>query len=143
MTSATVIAPLLRLAPLTSPDSGKCCCCPAAATAWYRSGIIADGRITVAALYCGSHDPDAGGNGQRLADLTVADVARLDRRRARRAAARVARLQSRAEAHGRAAAALRGASSHTHTHSLFAGAARQEAETMARLAALGRKEVTA
>lgn len=131
----TTIAPILRLARITHGDAGKCACCDAPARTWYRTGIIADGRITVAARYCEAHDPDLHpGAAQLLASLTVADVARLSPARARRAAAQVARAEGVAAAHGRASAELRGASSATHTHALLAGAARAEAETLRALA---------
>lgn len=130
-----VMAPILRLARITHADAGRCACCDDAAISWYRTGVIADGRITVAARYCETHDPDLHpGAAQRLGSLTVRDVARLSPRRARRAAGKIARLEARAAAHGRAAAALRGASSATHAHALFAGAAAGEAETLRRLA---------
>jgi len=133
--SAASELPILRLARITHGDGGKCACCDAAAHVWYRTGIVADGRIVVAARYCEAHDPDLHpGAAQRLSALTIADVARLSPARARRAAERIARAEAKAEAHGRASAALRGASSLTHTHALMAGVRAEEAETLRRLA---------
>lgn len=133
MPSPTV--PLLRLARITHGDPGRCSCCDADAVVWHRTGIIADGRITVAARYCSQHDPDSSGTGQRLGTLTIADVARLSPRRAARAARMVAQAEQRAEQHSRMSSALRGASSATHTHALFAGVAEAEARTYEALAA--------
>lgn len=132
-------APILRLARITHGDGGPCACCDAPSVVWYRTGVIADGRIVVAARYCADHDPDQHpGAAQRLSALTVADVARLSPRRARRAASMIARRAQLAAAHGRQSAATRGASSDTHMHALLAGAAEAEAETLAALARAGR-----
>lgn len=127
---------ILRLARITHGDPGRCACCDAPAITWYRTGVIADGRIVVAARYCEAHDPDSGGTGQRLGTLTLADVARLSPRRARRAAEEIARLDAAARAHARVSADLRGASSATHTHALLAADAEEKAETLRRLASL-------
>jgi hypothetical protein len=128
-------APIIRLARITHGDAGKCAACDAPAVAWYRTGVIADGRITVAARYCESHDPDTHpGAAQRLSELTIADVARLSPRRARRALERVARAETDAAAYGRTSAALQGASSLTHTYRLLAGVAAEEVETLRALA---------
>lgn len=129
-------APILRLARITHGDAGRCSCCDAPALTWYRTGVISDGRIVVAARYCEEHDPDLHpGAAQRLGELTVADVARLSPRRARRAAARVRDEEKRAKAHARASAALRGASSATHAHSLMSGLHEAQAATLRDLAA--------
>lgn len=128
-------APILRLARITHGDDGPCACCDARASVWYRTGIIADGHIVVAARYCDAHDPDQHpGAAQRLAELTLADVARLSPRRGRRAARRAEAARARAAACGRASADLRGASSLTYTYSLFSASAAAEAETLDRLA---------
>jgi len=128
-------APIIRLARITHGDSGPCACCSAPASAWYRTGIIADGRLVVAARYCDAHDPDIHpGAAQRLGSLTIADVARLSPRRARRAARAAARSEAQASAHGRLAASLRGASSATHTHALLGAVAQAEADSLRLLA---------
>ena len=133
--TTTNIAPILRLARITHGDGGRCSCCDADAINWYRTDIIADGRLVVAARYCAEHDPDIHpGRAQRLSSLTVADVARLSPRRARRAAASVARAEACAYAHRRASAELRGASSATHTHSLLGAVASERADTLRALA---------
>lgn len=129
-------APIRRLARITHGDAGPCACCDRPAVAWHRTGVIADGRLMVAARYCAEHDPDTRpGAAQLLGALTVADVARLSPRRARRARAAEERRRQASEAHYRASATLRGASSATHTHALLAGIAEEEAETLRRLAA--------
>jgi hypothetical protein len=137
-TTSTPVAPLLRLARITHGDSGRCGCCKRAAAVWYRTGLIVDARLTVAARYCEEHDPDSGGTGQRLGSLTLADVARLSPRRARRARQRAEQFAACAAAHGRASAALAGASSATHAHALLAGAAAEEADAYRRLAEIGK-----
>jgi len=132
----TTPAPLLRLARITHGDAGRCSCCDAPAHSWYRTDIIADGRITVAARYCEDHDPGMHpGAAQTLGELTVVDVARISPRRAARAARLVEAEQARARAHSYADASLRGASSACHTHALFAGLYEARAETLQRLAA--------
>lgn len=127
-------APILRLARITHGDAGRCACCDDAAIAWYRTGVIADGRLVVAARYCAAHDPDTQpGAAQRLASLTVADVRRLSPRRAKRARAVVARLERDASALSRTSASLAGASSLTHTYGLLAAARSAEAATYRQL----------
>lgn len=134
-------APILRLARITHGDSGRCACCDAPAAVWYRTGLLADGRLTVAARYCEAHDPDAHPTAaQRLSDLTIADVARLSPRRAQRAAAQIAAADARSKAHARRSADLAGASSATHTHRLFAALHEARADSLRALAALA--EVT-
>jgi hypothetical protein len=129
--------PILRLARITHGDAGKCSCCDADAQTWYRTGVIADARIVVAARYCAAHDPDLHpGVAQRLGSLTLADVARLSPRRARRASNKIAQREAAAATHGRMSASMRGASSHTHTHALLAGVAASEADSLRRLAGL-------
>lgn len=127
-------APILRLARITHGDPGRCACCDQPAIAWYRTGVIADGRIKVAARYCEQHDPDTHpGAAQRLGSLTVADVRRLSPRRARRARAMVARLERQASALSGTSASLAGASSLTHSFGLLAGIYAEEAATYRRL----------
>lgn len=131
-------APILRLARITHGDPGKCACCDEPAHVWERTEILSDGRLLVGARYCERHDPELHpGASQLLSQLTVADVARLSPRRARRAAQQVERWASEAARNGRADAAYRGASSVCHCHALLSARAAELAETLGRLARLG------
>lgn len=135
-------APILRLARITHADSGRCACCDAPAAVWYRTDLLVDGRITVAARYCEAHDPDAHPEAaQRISELTIADVARLSPRRAQRAAARAVAVDALAEYHARRSAGLAGASSATHTHALLACWHAARANSLRELAALVDAEV--
>lgn len=123
---------------------GACAICGADATKWLR-GTISEATYVVACRSCDAHEHDAR---RAMSALTLAELAaRIPRsRRASRAASarrRADRLRGRSRAHGRCSADLRGASSHTHTHSLMSGYLAAEADALDAFAdALDAIEVT-
>lgn len=129
----------LVLADARRATPGSCCICGAPAEQWHRSGrrdTDADGLV-LAVRCCAAHEIDAL---RALRTLTIAELADgiPAARRATRAGSairRAERLLGRGRLHGRASAALAGASSSTHTHAILGAAAEGEALALMRLAA--------
>lgn len=113
---------------------GPCAICDCNATMWLRSTSCCG--LVVAAYACDEHETEVRA---ALRATTVQDVAatvRPGRRAARADTARrkADRLMDRACGHGQRSAALRGASSATHTHALLQGAYEHEADGLYALA---------
>lgn len=122
------MSPIKSLADARRATSGPCAICGAPAASWHRTGLAAGGLLR-AAHACEQHEQQAV---HALHNLSMEDAVRLTphHRRIERAAAarrRAARLDGNGAAFGRESARLRGASSHTHTYALLAGAADREA----------------
>ena len=128
---------IIRLADARRATSGLCSCCDRPAIGWSRSGrrdTDLDG-MPLAVRYCEDHEKDAEA---AMSALTAQDVAALiPRNRARRAAtarAKADRLRGYSTIAYRTSARLRGASSLTHTHGLWAAYSEMQASAYDALA---------
>lgn len=115
-------------------NGGPCAICDRDAAMWVRSTSCCG--LVVGAYACAEHETEVRA---ALRATTVQDVVatvRPGRRAARADAARrkADRLMRRACGHGQRSAALRGASSATHTHALFQGVCEHEADGLYALA---------